>query len=564
MKEGTWRQSGSARRSFPREDATDDPISEYSGDARGPRLIAGGASVSGVRKRDPIDAWKVLALAASIGLLILGASPREAPARSYARPQPDPWYTIAVEFDPRSFPPGVTTRKREVRLPFYQGRERRRTLHNESATPLHLVRTLSGPPDWLGHVPPNEVAVRKFLGGKGHRIDFEKDVWTPGHPEDRLYLSEILVDPREQVIGTMGPGRPGSPVPPPPRTVRFRAIHGDRELILTATLIYEVNPEYDPGRNNEYYNLNWFRIRSVELDPAQFPAGVRIAEDRSSPHALLKLFIVNDGPTPLWVTARSPEPVAWVIQFPPGKIPYMKLAQDRVWWFRKPSKGYGQAGDVGGLVESSDPGNGWTIDERYVIRESGVASRQVQADDRPAQVEVPAPQDFALQAFYGDSPVALRGKIVYALNERYRPDAGRGPMVMASCTGFTCPGAERQLLFLPALLAGLAVLNLVFFGARRRQGERRLSITLGVVVSFGEAFLLYVAFIAISTWVFANSVQWVGLQGHTLVALMLGLVYLALSLPLLLRYRCSVRTASLFLVTSVLLLRGIAWLSGYG
>lgn len=60
-----------------------------------------------------------------------------------------------------------------------------------------------------------------------------------------------------------------------------------------------------------------------------------------------------------------------------------------------------------------------------------------------------------------------------------------------------------------------------------------------------------------------NSVDWLGLKGYNLVALLLTALYLGLSLPLLIRYRVSPRGIAVVLVGSLLLIRGALWISGY-
>jgi hypothetical protein len=45
-------------------------------------------------------------------------------------------------------------------------------------------------------------------------------------------LADLLIDPYEHVYGAEGPGRPDSPTVPPPKKIRFRCIHGGKELIV--------------------------------------------------------------------------------------------------------------------------------------------------------------------------------------------------------------------------------------------------------------------------------------------------------------------------------------------
>jgi len=494
---------------------------------------------------------------------VLICHPQTSIATTYAPPQPDPWYSISVEFDASSLPPGVKILEKEFKLSFYQGTSKFRYLHNESSTPLYLVRTLSGPLDWVGHFPPNEVPVKKLLNGKVFELDLRKDVWRVVGPGG-VYLMDLLIDSREKVFGVKGPGRPDSVVVPSPKTISFRAIYGRKELILGATVTYEINKEYNPKGDNEYYNSNWFQIRSVHFNQDELPTGLKIGEDRQVRHPLVKLTLVNEGRTALYVTARSEEPVSWVSQFAPGKIPHMKLVDGKVWWFTAPTRSYfGNSDGVGGLVGGSDGEADAQIDEYYIFRESGVVSQQVQADDRPDQVSIPSPQDFAIEAFYGTSPVWLRGKIIYTLNEKYRPDAGKGPPVLVSSTGCMGPGSGKQAVFLVVTIFNSILMNLLFFRILRRRKERSLSIALCIVIGIVESFLIYGGFLVASSWVFYKSLGWMGLQGFNLVALMLTALYLMLSIPLLVRYRFSMRETSVFLVGSFLLIRGLFWISGY-
>lgn len=494
---------------------------------------------------------------------VLICHPQKSIATTYLPPQPDPWYSISVEVDASSLPPGVKILEKEVTLSFYEGTAKFRYLHNESSIPFYLVRTLSGPLDWVGHFPPNEVPVKKLLNGKVFELDLGKDVWRVAGPGG-VSLMDLLIDSYEKVFGVKGPGRPDSVVVPSPKTISFRTIYGSKELILNATITYEINKEYNPERNNEYYDLNWFQIRSVHFNEDEFPTGLKVGEDRQCPHSLLKLTLVNEGRTPLYVIARSEEPVSWVSQFAPGKIPHMKFVDGKVWWFTGPTRSYFRNPDgVGGLVGGSDREADGQIDEFYIFRESGVVSQQVRADDRPDQVSIPSPQDFAIEAFYGTSPVWLRGKIIYALNGKYGPDAGKGPPIVASSTGFTYPGARKEMVFLPVTILNSILMNLLFFRLLRRRKERSLSIVLGIVFGIVESFLIFGGFVAASQWVFYKSLRWVGLQGYNLVALMLTALFLILSIPLLIRYRFSMRDTSVFVVGSFLLIRGVFWISGY-
>jgi hypothetical protein len=213
-------------------------------------------------------------------------------------------------------------------------------------------------------------------------------------------------------------------------------------------------------------------------------------------------------------------------------------------------------------VEGFEEADG-QIEEDYIFRESRVVSQQVRADDRPVQVNIPSPQDFAIEAFYGTSPVWLRGKIIYTLNEKYRPDAGKGPPVLVSSTGGMGPGSEKQMILLPVTIFNSILMNLLFFRILRRRKERSLSIALCIVIGIVESFLNFGGFVAASQWVFYKSLRWVGLQGYNLVALMLTALFLILSIPLLIRYRFSMRDTSVFVVGSFLLIRGVFWISGY-
>ena len=49
----------------------------------------------------------------------------------------------------------------------------------------------------------------------------------------------------------------------------------------------------------------------------------------------------------------------------------------------------------------------------------------VREDDRPVDVAIPEPTAFAFTAFYGATPVTIRGRAVYALNPDYDPNAGK-------------------------------------------------------------------------------------------------------------------------------------------
>jgi len=494
---------------------------------------------------------------------VLICLPQKSIATMYLPPPPDPWYSISVELDASSLPPGVKVLEKEVTLSSYQGTAKFRYLHNESSIPFYLVNTLSGPLDWVRHFPPNEVPVKKLLNGKVFELDLGRDVWRVVGPGG-VSLMELLIDSYEKVLGVKGPGRPDSVVVPSPKTISFRAIYGGKELILNATITYEINKEYNPERNNEYYNLNWFQIRSVLFNQDELPTGLTIVEDEHMPHPLLRLKLVNEGKTPLYVTARSEEPVSWVSQFPPGKIPYLKFVDGKVRWFMGPTgPHFDNPGWVGGFEGGPDRQTEGLIYEDYIFRESGAVSQQVWADDRPDQVSIPSPQDFAIKAFYGTSPVWLRGKIIYALNDKYRPDAGKGPPILASSTGFTYPGARKEMVFLLATILNSILMNLLFFRLLRRRKEQSLSIALGIVIGIVESFLLFGGFVAASQWVFYKSLRWIGLQGYNLIALMLTALYLVLSIPLLIRYRFSMRDTSVFLVGSFLLIRGVFWISGY-
>ena len=489
--------------------------------------------------------------------------PQESLARRYSPPQPDPWYSMSVEFDPSSLPPGVKILEKEYRLSFYRGIGRYRYFYNESATPFYLVRTLSSPIDWIGHVPPNEIPIKKIVNGQAFELDLTKDVWKV-HIQDRSFipLKELLIDNYEAVFGEKGRGRPYSAVAPPPKTLRFRMIYGGKELVLKGRATYERNPEYNPKRKNKYYSSNWFQIRSIQFDYDEFPPGIIIAEDEGIRHPLLKLKISNESATPLYVTARSQEPVSWVSQFPPGKIPYGKFVDGKSWGFSSPRKSYqlGETRWVGGFKPDRTEGR---IEQRYILRESAVESQQIRADDRPEQVRIPPAQDFAIEAYYGTSPAWIRGKIIYALNEKYRPDAGRGPLIMTSCAGFTCPGWEKQIVFFQVTILNALLMNLLFFRMFKSRTNRLRATVINMIIGLAESFLILAGFYFAQDLVFYNSLNWIGLKGYNLVALMVMVLYLLMSLPLLFRYRFSMKECSVVLVGSFLLIRGTIWISGY-
>ncbi len=117
-----------------------------------------------------------------------------------------------------------------------------------------------------------------------------------------------------------------------------------------------------------------------------------------------------------------------------------------------------------------------------------------------------------IKAWYGDQPVTLLGSLRYELNPDYDPLASTGEPRLASCSGFTCPGAFSTMLRVMAFSLFLMILvtpiSRRFFRNDSAMNVRRMSTPLlfGVTaLAMGAAFIGFILVYQL-TYVFSLSV----------------------------------------------------------
>lgn len=302
--------------------------------------------------------------------------------------EPDPWYSVHIQVEAKSLPPGV-----EFRLSSIPGVDQP-YFSNSGATPFYLVTTPKSPPNWVRDLPSNVIPTRMAVSGVTFRIESTLD-WS------RDIFPGILVE----------------------RFIRIPSGQDVRMLEMDAYLGKEkiaIRGQFVTGRVNR-----------LEL-AAPLPAPLRLVEVQTGRFA-----IANDGPVPLYTGFALPKPVGWATEVPFGFLATHKLVAGKTYYGERvlPSSADGWKD-----VAPEDARIDADTFESYV---PGVKIKQIRRDNRPAGAKAPDPLHFSMTAFHGTRRVAIRGRILYELNPDYDPKAGQRPPVCASCTGSTCGGCPQ-------------------------------------------------------------------------------------------------------------------------
>lgn len=326
-------------------------------------------------------------VALSRAVIVIGCivhSPK-LPALFLVPPDPDPWYSLWVQIEARSLPPGVDFKLVDIperTIGFFT---------NSSSTPFYLVISPASPPKWVNDLPRNVVPKQMAVRGAAYRMDLTRN-WS------RENFPGLLFERYVKYPSGDGPG-----------AVRMVAYQGGRKIEITGLSFRE-------------------RGRPIELD-APLPALLRLAEVRVGRG---RYMLVNDGPVPLYTGSTFSGPVGWVEEMPPGLLATHKIVAGKTYVGERL------------FVTTTD---GWKRtepwDARLTIRQfrqymPGFELKQVSRDNRPADITIPDPQPFEMTALYGKQRIVIRGRVLYDLNLNYNPLASEGKPVCLSCTGSMC------------------------------------------------------------------------------------------------------------------------------
>jgi hypothetical protein len=183
-----------------------------------------------------------------------------------------------------------------------------------------------------------------------------------------------------------------------------------------------------PGGPDAWYT------ETIALDQSSIPAGVAVSYDASRNAFSIK----NSGSEAFYIVGpyhsssiRYPNS-----GLPNGYEPKYKIISGKVWFFTDAGRmSYSGSECSGGVCTNqgtwqlNTDGAGNAQSEFLLnIREAHLFglvydSKQVYQDDRPANVSVPASQNFSFEAVYAGRLVTITGTIQYSLNTNYDPKA---------------------------------------------------------------------------------------------------------------------------------------------
>jgi hypothetical protein len=154
---------------------------------------------------------------------------------------------------------------------------------------------------------------------------------------------------------------------------------------------------------------HWYNA-VVAIDPASLPAGVR-TEPVEEGAGITWVYFDNQTPVPLIVNPPDPGrryfepyPRPLTLRLVSGEAYFCDvMAKPMACTMRAPAHAYA-------AVSTAEMNR--------------ALAAMVRADDRPANVPVPAPQPFQFQALYGDRTVTIRGSVSFTLNRAYDPRLG--------------------------------------------------------------------------------------------------------------------------------------------
>jgi len=161
----------------------------------------------------------------------------------------------------------------------------------------------------------------------------------------------------------------------------------------------------------------WFNIE-LSFDQTTLPSGIEIVQTDSiyEPYILVNknlepFYLVRENFTD-WKTFPNSE-------LPKNYEPLFKITSNQVYfWGQLSSQDTEEWKPVSGVINNS-PANGVRISEGIYILDG--ESKQIYQDNRPAVVDIPAPQNFKILGFYKGNPVEIKGVLSYSLNDKYDP-----------------------------------------------------------------------------------------------------------------------------------------------
>lgn len=215
-------------------------------------------------------------------------------------------------------------------------------------------------------------------------------------------------------------------------------------LLFTANIVFATSDFPSP-------DFSWFKVQ-VEFDTAGLPRGVSILkkDHEASMYQPGKWFIRNQSVTPLYLLKKKTDYYDNSVQiniFSELKIssdfvPIYKLISNGVYYLRSTYIDQSGEYDLEGkyyVVEKLDDNcdkNNCIICPKDSCDPSVVAldhipyglginsTKNIYQENRPSNPVIPKPENFKLLAYYGNSPIELKGKFVYSLNDNYGNDYG--------------------------------------------------------------------------------------------------------------------------------------------
>jgi hypothetical protein len=332
---------------------------------------------------------------------VIGCIVHSAPlvALTIRPPAPDPWFSVSFEIEARSLPPGVDFKRRDMDVGGFGG-----YFLNSSSTPFYLVTTPSTPPNWVRDLPANVIPTYMAVSGAAFRMD-EPGKWSR-EPAPGILVQRFLRLPESQSAAVI---------------LEMDAYLGNQKITIGGRYIREWTRPTPTMQ---------MRVDRLELN-SPLPAPLRLSQT-GDPR------IVNDGPVPLYTGTVFSKPVGWVTEIPYGFLATQKLVAGksyyRVW---QPSSAEWEPSSADGWREAR-PFETTLTERNFETYVPGFKFNQIYRDNRPSDAKVPDPQPFEMTAFYGTRKIIISGRILYALNPNYDPQASQSPPICTSCTGPMC------------------------------------------------------------------------------------------------------------------------------
>lgn len=162
----------------------------------------------------------------------------------------------------------------------------------------------------------------------------------------------------------------------------------------------------------------WFKTQ-VTFDKNTIPNGIEIQANSTYDPSL-----INKSLEPFYLVEKNSSNESYPnSELPPNYKPLYKItASQEYFWGRKnivsnDAEGWNWTGSNIAIYSIHDNQSFHTLEQ----------SKQIFAANRPANVQIPEPQNFKILGFYKGSPVEIRGTIHYSLNDKYDPVMGTGP-----------------------------------------------------------------------------------------------------------------------------------------